>query len=330
MKKPAVVRRAAYAAACALLLPLSGAASFAQSVIATIPAQEGSLGVPLSIAVNPLTQLVYIAGNGVEVVNQRTNTPVTTLDIGENNESGIAINPVSRMLYVTDYFTGMYVFDLKTNTVVSTLPLFVARGVAYNPLTNRVYTLDNVGNVWVNDGTTGALIHEIVTGASQAFTITINPVTNRIYLPEQTEPGQLVVVDAGTNAVTTVPLQGNLPYDAAVDSLRNIIYVSDSDGQVDVLDGKTNTETATITGIPLQPGALSVDPLTRQVYLSNQGQNEVEVIDGATNTLTSKVIPVGATPNFSTIDLVHGLLYVGNSAEFENGSPMSVSVISLK
>jgi hypothetical protein len=145
MKQPAVVRRAAYAAACALLFPLSGAASFAQSVIATIPAQEGSLGVPLSIAVNPLTQLVYIAGNGVEVVNQRTNTPVTTLDIGENNESGIAINPVSRMLYVTDYFTGMYVFDLKTNTVVSTLPLFVARGVAYNPLTNRVYTLDNHG-----------------------------------------------------------------------------------------------------------------------------------------------------------------------------------------
>jgi YVTN family beta-propeller protein len=330
MKKTAVVCRVAYAAACALLFPLSATAGFAQSVIATIPAQEGPFGLPLSIAVDPLKQLVYIAGNGVEVVNQRTNTPVRTLDIGNNNESSIAINPVTQKLYVTDYYTGMYVFDLKTNTVVSTLPLFVAAGVAYNPLTNRVYTLDNVGNVWVNDGTTGALIHEIVTGASQASTITINPVTNRIYLPEQTEPGQLVVVDASTNAVTTVPLQGNLPYDAAVDELHNIIYVSESGGQVDVLDGKTNTETATITGIPLQPGALSVDPLTRQVYLSNQGQNEVEVINGATNTLTSKVISVGATPNFSTIDLVHGLLYVGNSAEFANGSPMSVSVISLK
>jgi YVTN family beta-propeller protein len=96
-----------------------------------------------------------------------------------------------------------------------------------------------------------------------------------------------------------VPLKGDESYNAAVDTLRNIIYVSDNDGQVDVLDGATNTETATITGIPLEPGALSVDPLTRRVYLSNLGLNEVEVIDGATNTLTSTVIPVGTTPDFS-------------------------------
>lgn len=143
------------------------------------------------------------------------------------------------------------------------------------------------------------------------------------------EPGELFVVDANTNAVTTVPLKGDLSYFAAVDVLRNIIYVSAQAGQVDVLNGATNTETATITGIPLEPGALSVNPLTRSVYLSNLGQNEVEVIDGATNTLTSTVIPVGTTPDFSAIDLLHGLLYVGNTAEFEPG-PVSVSVISLK
>lgn len=329
MHRFALVRKIAFAA-CALLFPFSGIAAFAQTVTATIPAEEGSFGLPLTIAVNPITQLVYIAGNGVEIASQRTNTPVTRLDIGQDQESGIAINPATRKLYVTDFFTGLYVVDLTSNAVVGHFPINVAVAVTYNPITNRVYTLDNVGNVWVNDGTTGALIHEIVTGASQAFTISINPVTNRLYLPENTSPGQLVVVDASTNAFRTVPLQGSLSYDAAIDPLRNIIYVSDQAGQVDVLDGATNREIATITGIPLQPGALSVDLRTRRVYLSNQGRDEVEVIDGATNTLTSTVIPVGATPNFSTIDLVHGLLYVGNSAEFENGSPTSVSVINLK
>jgi YVTN family beta-propeller protein len=315
MKRPALVRQVAYAAACALLFPFSGVTAFAQTVIATIPAQESPY--PLTIAVNPLTQLVYIAGNGVEVVNQRTNTPVTTLNIGNNSESAIAINPVTRKLYVTDgptpteNSTGLYIVDLNTNTIVGHFPISGVDSMTYSPVTNRVYTLDVFADVWVNDGTTGALIDKIATppqiGSSQAFTITINPVTN-------------------------VPLKGDESYFAAVDTLRNIIYVSDSAGQVDVLDGATNTETATITGTPLEfgePGALSVDPLTRRVYLSNLGLNEVNVIDGATNTLTSTVIPVGTTPDFSAIDLLHGLLYVGNTAEFEPGS-VSVSVISLK
>jgi YVTN family beta-propeller protein len=340
MKRPALVRQVAYAAACALLFPFSGVTAFAQTVIATIPAQESPY--PLTIAVNPLTQLVYIAGNGVEVVNQRTNTPVTTLNIGNNSESAIAINPVTRKLYVTDgprpteNSTGLYIVDLNTNTIVGHFPISGVDSMTYSPVTNRVYTLDVFADVWVNDGTTGALIDKIATppqiGSSQAFTITINPVTNRIYIPVETSPGELFVVNANTNAVTTVPLKGDESYFAAVDTLRNIIYVSDSAGQVDVLDGATNTETATITGTPLEfgePGALSVDPLTRRVYLSNLGLNEVNVIDGATNTLTSTVIPVGTTPDFSAIDLLHGLLYVGNTAEFEPGS-VSVSVISLK
>ena len=334
--KPAVVRKLAYAAACALLFPFSGIAASAQTVTATIPAQEGSDGLPLTIAVNPLTQLVYIAGNGVEVVNQRTNTPVRTIDIGQNQLSGIAINPATRKLYVTDFNTGLYVVDLTSNTVVGHFPLAVAFGVAYSPVTNRVYTLDNEDNVWVNDGITGALIKEIVTippgGTPLGSTITINPATNLIYIPQGTTPGEVLVVNVATNAVTTVPLEGSGSFYAGADPLRNIIYISDSGNaasgsQVDVLNGATNKDIALITGIPLQAEALSVNPLTRQVYLSN-ANGTVEVIDGKTNTLTSTVIPVGTNPIFSTIDLVHGLLYVGNTAEFQPGT-QSVSVVKL-
>jgi DNA-binding beta-propeller fold protein YncE len=334
--KPAVVRKLAYAAACALLFPFPGIAAFAQTVTATIPAQEGSDGLPLTIAVNPLTQLVYIAGNGVEVVNQRTNTPVRTIDIGQNQLSGIAINPATRKLYVTDFNTGLYVVDLTSNTVVGHFPLPVAFSVAYSPVTNRVYTLDNEDNVWVNDGTTGALIKEIVTippnGTPLGSTITINPVANLIYIPQGTTPGEVLVVNAVTNAVTTVPLEGSGSFYAGVDPLRNIVYISDSGNaasgsQVDVLNGATNKETAFITGIPLQAEALSVDPRTRLVYLSN-ANGTVEVIDGKTNTLTPTVIPVGTNPIFSTIDLVHRLLYVGNTAEFQPGT-QSVSVVKL-
>jgi DNA-binding beta-propeller fold protein YncE len=269
-------------------------------------------------------------------VNQRTNTPVRTIDIGQNQLSGIAINPATRKLYVTDFNTGLYVVDLTSNTVVGHFPLPVAFSVAYSPVTNRVYTLDNEDNVWVNDGTTGALIKEIVTippnGTPLGSTITINPVTNLIYIPQGTTPGEVLVVNAVTNAVTRVPLEGSGSFYAGVDPLRNIVYISDSGtaasgSQVDVLNGATNKETAFITGIPLQAEALSVDPRTRLVYLSN-ANGTVEVIDGKTNTLTPTVIPVGTNPIFSTIDLVHRLLYVGNTAEFQPGT-QSVSVVKL-
>jgi DNA-binding beta-propeller fold protein YncE len=141
-----------------------------------------------------------------------------------------------------------------------------------------------------------------------------------------------LVVNAVTNAVTRVPLEGSGSFYAGVDPLRNIVYISDSGNaasgsQVDVLNGATNKETAFITGIPLQAEALSVDPRTRLVYLSN-ANGTVEVIDGKTNTLTPTVIPVGTNPIFSTIDLVHRLLYVGNTAEFQPGT-QSVSVVKL-
>jgi DNA-binding beta-propeller fold protein YncE len=130
-----MVRKVAYAAACALLITLSGIAAITQTVAATIPAQEGSFGVPLSIATNPFTQLIYIAGNGEEVVNQRTNAPVTTFSVGQDNLTGIAINPVTRRLYVTDYKTGLYVIDLTTNEIVGHFPLDVALSVTYSPVT---------------------------------------------------------------------------------------------------------------------------------------------------------------------------------------------------
>ena len=341
MKQLDLTHKGSFLAVCALLFVSSTISASAQTVTATIPAQEGSLGLPLTIAVNPLTQLVYIAGNGVEVVNQRTNTPVTTIDIGQNQLSGIAINPVTRKLYVTDYSTGLYVVDLTSNSIVGQFPLSVAYSVTYSPLTNRTYTLDNYGNIWVNDGTTDALIKEIAAPAQNGgpgSTITINPATNLLYIPLQTSPGALEVVNAITNSITTVPLKGSNGCCAAVDPLRNIIYVSDlyinpiepseQEGQMEVVNGATNKDTAVITGIPILPEGLSVDPLTRLVYLSNANGN-VYVINGTTNTLTSTVIPVGTNPIYSTIDLAHELLYVGNTAEFQPGT-QSVSVINLK
>jgi DNA-binding beta-propeller fold protein YncE len=143
-------------------------------------------------------------------------------------------------------------------------------------------------------------------------------------------PGEtysMYVVNAVTNATNIVPLQGS-PGFVEVDPLRNIVYISEfsQTGQVEVMNGATNTDIAKVAPIPA-PEDFSVDALTRRLYLSNATGN-VDVIDGTTNTLTSTVIPVGTNPIHSKLDLVHGLLYVGNTALFQPGTP-SVSVIKV-
>lgn len=334
MKLPVLVRKAAYGLASTLLFPVTSITGIAQTVIATIPAQQSSEGLPLTIAVNPLTGLVYIAGNGVEVVNQKTNQPVTTFSVGQNELLASAINPVTRKLYIADFNTGVYIVDLTTNTVVGQFPIAVMRGMTYNPITNLVYALDNYENVWVVNGTTGALVKEIAAPADieAGYGITINPDTNLLYVPLTAPPGasnSMYVVNAVTNATAIVPLKGS-PGFVEVDPLRNIVYITEYSQaeQMEVMNGATNKDIAIINPIPEGAEDFSVDPLTRRLYLSN-ADGSVDVIDGTTNTVTSTVIPVGTNPIHSTLDLVHGLLYVGNTALFQPGTP-SVSVISLR
>jgi DNA-binding beta-propeller fold protein YncE len=207
--------------------------------------------------------------------------------------------------------------------------------MTYNPINNLIYALDNYENVWVLDGTTGALVKEIAAPANTyaGYSITINPATNELYVPLTAPPGvpySMYVVNAVTDATTTVTLQGS-PGFVEVDPLRNIVYVSEATsqgGQVEVMNGATNTDIAIVTSIPALPENFSVDPLTRRLYLAD-ANGDVYVIDGTTNTLTSTVVPVGTNPIYTTLDPVHGLLYVGNTSLYQPGTP-SVSVISLR
>ena len=113
---------------------------------------------------------------------------------------------------------------------------------------------------------------------------------------------------------------GDLTFDVAVDPFRNIIYAADQFAAVDVIDGKTNTVTATIN-LPGQPTGLVVDLGNRNVYVNNVNLNAAQVINGNTRQLTATV-PVGSAPEYSDIDSFRGLDYVGNSGD------NTVSVVS--
>lgn len=307
----------------------------AQTVIATIPATDGVEGNPMTMAVNPFTNRLYIAGDGVEVVDQKTNTVLETIPVGGGSLSDIAVDPVRRMAYVTDApYSGtpsVYSINLTTNTIVNSFPIYQSYPppmLALNPLTNRLYVEGNNGIVVLDASSFQQIASIPYSHSGPAAQIAANPATNRIYMLYNLFPGFMQVIDGNTNTtITTMTGLAELATSLDIDPFRDRLYVSGELGQVSVVNGATNALITTINNIPGQPEGISVDPANQKVYLANAAQNEVQIIDEATNTLESTTIPVGSGPVNTAIDYAHGLLYAGNTNEFNyvpNGTTVSV------
>src|SRR5438477_9942714 len=115
-----------------------------------------------------------------------------------------------------------------------------------------------------------------IPGIAQA--IAINPVTNKIYIPNGIGDNQLAIIDGATEAVTTVPA-GTNPKAVALNPTTNKIYVANEfSNTVTVVDGTTNTVTATIA-VGLFPTALAVNAVTNRIYVVNFNADTVSVID---------------------------------------------------
>jgi YVTN family beta-propeller protein len=327
----------------ALTLPLLGSLAYAQSVIATIPATDGTEGNPMTIAINPLTSRVYIAGSNVEVVNEKTNQVIGTIDVGSGQLQGIAVDPVLNRAYVIDNADGLFAIDLNSNTVVGTYPYANVNGVAVNPFTHRVYMqapdfANDEEGMFVFDGSTLQLLAIIDdSGTYQPFgnpqdQVVVDPVSNMVYTSVNLFPGAVWVINGKTNtSVTTITGLADLAYGVDVDPARNLVWVSGQFGQVSEVNGATNTLISNSNPNTYING-LNVDPVHQKVYAISTGGDMVQIIDEKTNTVESTTIPVGGAPVNSAIDYIHGLLYVGNTGENyqPNAPPPSVSVIKLQ
>lgn len=91
----------------------------------------------MSLAINPLTSGVYIAGSDVEVVDQNTNEIIDTIEVGSGRLQGIAVD--LRRAYIADFTQGVFSIDLTTNSVVASYPYSNMNGIAVNPAKHRVY-----------------------------------------------------------------------------------------------------------------------------------------------------------------------------------------------
>jgi YVTN family beta-propeller protein len=277
----------------------------AQTVTATVGAGTN----PDAVAVNPVTNKIYVANysnNSVTVIEGATNA-TTTVGVGSSPRT-LAVNPVTNKIYVAHSLSNnVTVIDGATNATTTVGAGSSPVALAVNPVTNKIYVANHYGNnVTVIDGATNATT--TVSTGSAPHAVAINPVTNKIYVANSGS-NNVTVIDGTTNATTTVGA-GSSPQAAVVNPVTNKIYIANFSGNdVTVIDGATNLVCATV-GVGGGPYAVAVNPVTNKIYTANYGNGTVTVIDGAANATTT--VSAGSYAEAVAVDPVTNKAYVIN------------------
>jgi YVTN family beta-propeller protein len=273
----------------------------------------------------------------VSVFDGTTKTLIATVPVG-SQPWAIAVNPTTNLVYVANASSAsVSVIDGTTNTVTATVPVDVAPwAIAVNPVTNKIYTANcgfdcdataGIGTVSVIDGATNAATAPITVGINPRA-ISINPVTNMVYVMNcacEAGPGSVTVINGATDTIVATIPQGLYPEPAAVNPATNTLFVADSQSDdVSVIDGSTNAVIATVaTGTGTSE--VVVSPVTNTAYLPNYDSNNATIINGAT--LTSTSIPTGVNAISVGLDPTTNTVYVFNEDVPNREQSATITVI---
>ena len=294
-------------------------------------------GNPYQVAVNPVTNRVYVSNVGtseVAVLDGANDAVLTVVNVG-GPTTVAAVNPKANRYYVAQITTlGSRLLALSgaTNSVVDTTGggAFRPSGMAVDTARNRVYVTGNscffdpqqvtlvcnpIGEVQLmalNGDSLGEVLASADSTPGQARGMAYSSVTDRIYVAVSTGSVDTVkVIDAASLTVIDSIEVGSGAYGVAVNPVTNRIYVTnETDGTLSVIDGATNTVIATVfLGFLTFPEGLGVDPNTNRIYVSEAGVSVMRVIDGVTNTEIGQIF-VGGFSTDAQPNPVTGRFYV--------------------
>jgi YVTN family beta-propeller protein len=276
----------------ATLIPVGAGTAVAAAssgyTVAHVPVTAGGT----QIAIDPATDTLYLAGGGeLIVVNAATDTVQATVTLG-NTIAGVAVDPVTDMVYVTDYVLGgtssIFAIDGSTNTVAATIAEpagSVPFGIAANSATDTVYVANYDGrNVTVIDGKTNAISATVSTGStSHPYAVAVDDSTDVAWVTDWAAH-TVTAIDGGTDTIAgSLTLPARQPETIAVDSATDTVYVGAREEAVYVIDGATATLSSTIS-VPYAVDSIAADPAAGVIYATDPGTTWI--IDAGTNAIT--------------------------------------------
>jgi len=200
----------------------------------------------------------------VTVIDGATNSTTTVTDPNAFTPVAVAVNPVTNKIYVAnegDYpgsnHGNVTVIDGTTNSVTTLTDsnALAPVGVAVNQTANKIYvanandsTVTGNGGVTVIDGATNSLSFVSAGPNSHiVHAVALDSMTNTIYVTSEgcflddpcRNPGSVTIINGSTNAVTTIiNLGAHNPEGLAVNEMNNKIYVANTgSSNVTVIDG---------------------------------------------------------------------------------------------
>jgi YVTN family beta-propeller protein len=278
----------------------------AQTATQTVPVGLN----PAAVAVNPVTNKVYVANQGsdnVTVVDGATGNPIF-VPAGVEPDA-IAVDASTNQIYVADLASDeVTVIDGATNNTTSLAAGALPRAIAVNPVTNTAWVANAGSNsVTLINGST--LSTSTIAVGNIPIAIAVNSVTGNTYVANWSD-NTVTVINGSTLATSTVAV-GAGPYALAVNQVTNQVYVANyNSNNVTVINGATNSTTSLPAGYG--PYAIAINAVTNQIYVANYLSDNVAIIDGASNNVS--FAPVGVNPGSIAVDTTTNKIYVADQS----------------
>jgi len=236
-------------------------------------------------AVDVLTNRIYVASCNsslnptpcfVTVIDGKKNTVITSIPVNtvlNGFLTGITVNPITCTIYVSDNTNqGVAVIDARTNTVTGTISLSGENpwALTINPFNNELYVTLGTSQIDIVNTKTGNISQASTGAGTNGLNAAVNLATGHVFVTNtEFGPSTTAVLDQTGKLLAQVPV-GQGAYGVDVDPVTNLVFVADgNDNNVSIIDGKTNTLKATVTGT--NATFLSVNPVTKKVYAVGNG-----------------------------------------------------------
>jgi len=246
---------------------------------------------PFGVAVDPRDGRVFVAnsdsfnprGGGIlSIIDPRSPTPTAIALVSRPVMS--VVDPSLGRLFVTTASNRFLVIALETMSVQNERPDSGGLGVAVDQQTHRVYATWS-GGLSVFDGATGLLLTRLASPVGDAWwAVALDSSTHRIYLTNVnvSSPSLVVLDDRDLSLVANIPLPELPRFALAVDTARQLVYVSGytDAGHLYVIDATTLQTTRTVQ-VGSFPISATLVPETSRLYVSNIGSRSLSVVDAA-------------------------------------------------
>ena len=240
---------------------------------------------------------------------------LATLDMGDGT-AGIAVDPVSRKVYVTNYTSGtMSIVGVDDASVEVALPVGPnPRRIVFDAHRQRAYIVNDLslGTVTVVDTKDNKVVATISVG-KRPRNIAADFQAKEVYVANL-DSNSLSVIDTDTDTVkATVPV-GSAPSMGEIDRRLGRVYVvSQLDRALHVIDQKSK-EVLRVVTTGRAPGNATVDELTGKVYVNNVRDNTIDVVDPDTISVI-KTLESGPGSTFGATSAVYRRYYLPNAID---------------